>query len=266
MAIGREALRTAALEAGFVVFGVVLERGGPDYVPFLFTGLVPWRWFTSSLPHAGNSLVQGRGLMQQVYLPKVILPTVTILTDTVKFAFVFVVLLVFLRVYGCPLELSYLALPVVVLVQLLLVAAGSYLVAALVPFFQDLTFVVDYVLRLLFFVSGIFWSIDAVENEQYRYYLRLNPVASLLDAYRGILLAGEWPPAEPLLWIGLASLGGIAICGIAVYAFSGLVIDYIVVQHVGSAQFIRPMEAFMARVKISLTSVCAAGSTAGWPM
>ena len=51
--------------------------------------------------------------------------------------------------------------------------------------------------------------IDAVENEQYRYYLRLNPVASLLDAYRGILLAGEWPPAEPLLWIGLASLGGI---------------------------------------------------------
>lgn len=57
---------------------------------------------------------------------------------------------------------------------------------------------------------------------------------------------------EELRKVLLASLGGIAICGIAVYAFSGLVIDYIVVQHVGSAQFIRPMEAFMARVKISL--------------
>ncbi len=197
----------------YVVFGVVLERGSPDYVPFLFTGLVPWRWFTSSLPHAGNSLLQGRGLMQQVYLPKVVLPTVTILTDTVKFAFVFVVLLIFLLVYGCPLGLSCLALPLVVLVQMLLVAAASYIVAALVPFFRDLTFVVDYTLRLLFFVSGIFWSIDAVENEQYQHYLRLNPIASLLDAYRGILLEGEWPSASPLLWIGLVSLGGIY-CGV----------------------------------------------------
>jgi sec-independent protein translocase protein TatC len=57
---------------------------------------------------------------------------------------------------------------------------------------------------------------------------------------------------EELRKVLLASLGGIAICGIAVYAFSGVVIDWIVVQHVGSAQFIRPMEAFMARVKISL--------------
>ena len=193
----------------YVVFGMILERGGPDYVPFLFTGLIPWRWFTSSLPHAGNSLLQGRGLMQQVYLPKVVLPTVTILTDTVKFAFVFVVLLIFLQVYGCPLGLPYLALPGVILVQLLLVAAGSYIVAALVPFFRDLTFAVDYALRLLFFVSGIFWSIETVKNEQYQYYLRLNPVASLLDAYRKILLDGEWPSAAPLLWIALVSLGGI---------------------------------------------------------
>ncbi len=193
----------------YVVFGVILQRGGPDYVPFLFTGLVPWRWFTSSLPHAGNSLLQGRGLMQQVYLPKVVLPTVTILTDTVKFAFVFVVLLTFLQVYGCPLELPYLALPVVILVQLLLVAAGSYIVAGLVPFFRDLPFLVDYALRLLFFLSGIFWSIEAVENEQYQYDLWLNPVASLLDAYRKILLDGEWPPVVPLLWIALFSLGGI---------------------------------------------------------
>ena len=193
----------------YVVFGMILQRGGPDYVPFLFTGLIPWRWFTSSLPHAGNSLIQGRGLMQQVYLPKVVLPAVTILTDTVKFAFVFAVLLIFLRVYGCPLELPYLALPVVILVQMLLVTAGSYIVAGLVPFVRDLPFLVDYALRLLFFVSGIFWSIDTVENEQYQYYLRLNPVAALLDAYRKILLDGEWPPVAPLVWIAVFSLGGI---------------------------------------------------------
>ena len=58
-------------------------------------------------------------------------------------------------------------------------------------------------------MSGIFWSIETIKNEQYQYYLRLNPVASLLDAYRKILLDGEWPPVAPLLWIALFSLGGI---------------------------------------------------------
>ena len=57
---------------------------------------------------------------------------------------------------------------------------------------------------------------------------------------------------EELRRVLLASLGGVAICALAVYAFSGIVIDWVVVQHVGSAQFIRPMEAFMARIKISL--------------
>lgn len=66
---------------------------------------------------------------------------------------------------------------------------------------------------------------------------------------------GEMPfleHLEELRKVLLASLGGIALCALAVYAFSGIVIDWIVVQHVGSAQFIRPMEAFMARVKVSL--------------
>ncbi|MCA9728069.1 MAG: twin-arginine translocase subunit TatC [Candidatus Eisenbacteria bacterium] len=57
---------------------------------------------------------------------------------------------------------------------------------------------------------------------------------------------------EELRRVILGSLGAIVVCAIAVYAFSGTVIDWMVVQHVGSAQFIRPMEAFMARVKISL--------------
>jgi sec-independent protein translocase protein TatC len=57
---------------------------------------------------------------------------------------------------------------------------------------------------------------------------------------------------EELRRVLLASLGGIALCAALVYAFSGIVIDWVVVRHVGAAQFIRPMEAFMARIKVSL--------------
>ncbi|MCA9754161.1 MAG: twin-arginine translocase subunit TatC [Candidatus Eisenbacteria bacterium] len=50
----------------------------------------------------------------------------------------------------------------------------------------------------------------------------------------------------------LGALGAIVVCSIVAYVFSGPVVDFVVVQHVEQAQFLRPMEAFLARIKVSL--------------
>ncbi|MEZ4648949.1 MAG: twin-arginine translocase subunit TatC [Candidatus Eisenbacteria bacterium] len=50
----------------------------------------------------------------------------------------------------------------------------------------------------------------------------------------------------------LGALGAIVVCSLVAYAFSGPVVDFVVVQHVDQAQFLRPMEAFLARIKVSL--------------
>ena len=195
----------------YVVFGVLFQRGTENYVAFLFIGLVPWRWQTASLSHAGNSLIAGRNLMQQVHLPKVVFPMVSMLTDVVKFCFVFTILLIFLQIYGCPLGWPYLALPAVVLVQSMFIAASCFILAGIVPFAPDLQKFVDYLFRLLFFASGIFWSIDSINNPQYQFYLRLNPVAALIENYRSILLYNRWPSAGTLLTIALLSIAGASI-------------------------------------------------------
>lgn len=57
---------------------------------------------------------------------------------------------------------------------------------------------------------------------------------------------------EELRRVILGSIAAVMICSVAAYAFSGTIIDFIVVSHVGEAQFLRPMEAFVARIKVSL--------------
>ncbi len=57
---------------------------------------------------------------------------------------------------------------------------------------------------------------------------------------------------EELRRVILASLGALVICTILTYAFSGRLLDYIVVRTVGEAQFIRPMEPFLVRIKLAL--------------
>ena len=95
-----------------LVFGVFMKRGGPDFVPFLAVGVVVFRWFNVSVLRAANSLIQHKGLIQRIYVPKPIFPAVAVLADGAKVVFLFSTLLGFLWLWGAPHRLEvYSALP-----------------------------------------------------------------------------------------------------------------------------------------------------------
>ncbi|WP_201097460.1 ABC transporter permease [Thiocystis minor] len=189
----------------YLVFGLIFQRGGEGFVPFLLVGLVIWNWYKQTLSHAGNSILAGKGLMNQVHVPKLVFPTVTLLTDLTKFGFVFVLLLIFLWLSGDGIGRAYLALPLVLAVQLLFSVALAFLLAAVVPYLPDLKFLVENLLQLQFFASGVFFSTDDI-SERYQFWFYLNPMASLIHDYRNILLHNEWPAWGRLSFIALLSL------------------------------------------------------------
>lgn len=194
----------------YLVFGVIMKRGTPDYVQFLFVGLVPWRWLHTTVMHGSNSILAERSLMQQVYLSKLVFPSVSVLTDTFKFLVVFLLVLGFVWISGFPPNAAYLALPMVLVVQFLLVSALAILFASVGPLVPDIRIVLDNVVRLWFFLSGVFYDLDRFSPEA-QYYLRMNPMAVLLESYRDILLHGRWPDFVRLGWFSLLSLVILAI-------------------------------------------------------
>lgn len=192
----------------YIFFGILLGRKTDDFVPFLLVGLTAWQWFKSCLSHGAETILGAHHLMRQVYLPKVIFPIILILTDTVKFSFIFVLLLIFLWFYGYAVSLSYFALPLVLIVQLLFTTALTFVLAAIVPFLPDLRFVVENLLIAVFFMSGIILKAEAVP-EIYRDYYYLNPIVNIIESYRHILMHQIWPDWSALLTIGLLSGLGI---------------------------------------------------------
>lgn len=208
-------IEPALFMAGFyVVFAILLERRTADFAVFLLVGLTVWKWFASSIAHASGSILGNQGLMQQVYLPKIVFPVVVVLTDAVKFAVAFLVLLALLGFHGGVFGPAWLALPALLLIQLLLIGGFSCLAAALVPLVPDIRFLIDNVMFLMMFLSGIFFSREDIPaNLQTLFYL--NPMASLIEAYRGVLLANAWPsPSE---------MAAIAVAGAALLALAALV-------------------------------------------
>jgi lipopolysaccharide transport system permease protein len=192
----------------YVVFGVLMLRGGPDFAPFLLTGIVVWQWLERSALHGMGSIYGNGYLMNLIRMPKAYFPLVKIVVDTAKFGIVFLLLLVALWSLGYAPNIAYLALPLVMLAELVLIAGAAFLLAGLLPLLPDLKYLAEVVFRLGFFASGALFPLSRVP-EAYRDLYQLNPMVNLIEAYRAILMRGAWPDWGWLLVVtgtGLALL------------------------------------------------------------
>jgi lipopolysaccharide transport system permease protein len=189
----------------YFVFGVMLRTADAGYVPFLLVGLTVWQWFKSGVSHGGNAIWGNLNLIRQVKLSPLVFPCVQVLADSVKFLYIFALLLVLLWCTGYPPNPTYLGLVPLLLVELVFTLAIAYLVAAVIPLVPDLRFVIDQLLALLMFLSAVMFSADSMPPG-IRKVLMFNPIAALIGATRGILLHAQWPN-----WSELASACAISL-------------------------------------------------------
>src|SRR5690606_22455343 len=100
-----------------------------DFLVFLLCGQVPFLWFSRTITNGSASIEQGRGLMQQIKIPKIFFPLVTIFQDFFKAICVFILLLMFISAFGYFPNKAWISLPIVILVQLMMVSSLAVFVA-----------------------------------------------------------------------------------------------------------------------------------------
>lgn len=193
----------------YLVFAVFMNRGGEDYVVVLLAGLVLWQWFGNSIMHCTTAIQSALPLIRSVRVTPGVFPLATFMADSIKFTVVLVVLVVVLAILGHPPNPAWLAFPAVLLAEAMLSCGACLVVAAIIPFVPDLRFVVAPLLQGMFFLSGIFFTVDSVSPSM-RHWLEWNPMAVIIDCGRSILLYGAFPDVTRLgrvMLIGLAVLG-----------------------------------------------------------
>lgn len=203
----------------YLAFGVLLQRGGPNFISVLIVGITPWLLFNKVVLNAAVSIGKSLSLLKRSPFPRAVLPLASILEGVLQavfsFAAMFALLLAF-SVEPTAYWMGFLPLAAV----FLLIACGTALpLAAITPFFPDLGKVVTYLLRLLFFLSGVFYRIEDL-GASYQPYLRLNPIAVLIESLRNVLLDGEWPPWQPVAVIAGCGLAG-SILGLWLISYFG---------------------------------------------
>ena len=193
------------------VFSYVLVAKQPNlehYALFLFCGLLPWTWFSSSLLECSNVLISGGNLIKKVLFPAEVLPIVTVIANMVHFLLGLPILIVFLIYYKAPLQISELVwFPVVVLVQLVLTLAFALIVSALTVHFRDFKDILSNLVTFWFFATPIIYSMNDAPALG-RTVLNANPFTHLAVSYQEILyFPGNFGHWKWLIAVGAASVG-----------------------------------------------------------
>jgi lipopolysaccharide transport system permease protein len=199
------------------VFAVVLPNRSPDLQPyalFMFCGILPWTWFSSSLLESSNVLISGGNLIKKVLFPAEVLPIVTVLANMVHFFLGLPILGLFLLYYRhAPIGVvEILSFPAVVAVQLLLTLGLALIVSSLTVHFRDIKDILSNLMTFWFFATPIIYQMKDIPADR-RWLLNLNPFAHLAISYQEILFYpgpfGHWKWLIALLAasVGLFFLG-----------------------------------------------------------
>ncbi len=185
-----------------LVFAVYLRVPMEKYAVFLFTGLLPWLWFSSSLAHATGVIVGSGALVKRVLFPAEILPLVSVLSNLANLLLSLPLLFLFLLVFGIRPGPVLAFLPLILGIQLLLTVGLALPLSALNVHLRDIEQILSNLLVLLFFLSPILYPVSTVPvtlrlGEVFTVPLRplyfLNPVAGLIQAYQNVFFFGREP-------------------------------------------------------------------------
>lgn len=185
------------------VFQVIIKIDIPQYSSYVFTGLLVWNWFQTSLFQATGIIITSRPLIRQPGFPNAILPIVVVTTGLIHFVLALPILFIFLIIDGAKLTPILLALPLLQFIQFAVTVTFSYFLASLNVTFRDTQHTLGVLLQFLFYLTPIFYETSNIPD-RYWFIYGLNPMVHIVTSYRQILMWGTQPN-----WLALAIILGV---------------------------------------------------------
>lgn len=188
-----------------LLFSVWMRQNIPHYPYFVFIGLLPWIWFTTSVGAGASAISDRRDLLTKVRFPAQVLPATVVATNLANYLLSLPLLLILGLLFGHSPTWHVVLFPVVLFVQLWVTLALAYLFSAINVTFRDLQQILNNLLMMWFFVTPIFYRAESIPEHLRDVVLLANPMAVMVTSYQAIFYDGRVPALGPLaMWMGIA--------------------------------------------------------------
>jgi len=168
---------------------VVFSSGEPYFAAFVFIGLSLWDFFNRVVSQSPRLVVNNKEIVSKVYLPKYILLIEKIFVSFFKMLISLLLVVIMLFIYKVDISL-YVFNFIPILVVLVIVTFGiSSILLHFGVFVDDLSNLTSVGLKLVFYLSGIFYLVSTRLPEPYnKLLLWFNPLAYFIESSRNAIL------------------------------------------------------------------------------
>ncbi len=201
------------------VFTVLLgNQGIPNFPVFILIGILAWNLHTSCLASATTSVVSAAPLINKIYFPRIMLPASVVLANAVNFLLSMIAFVIIALIFSVHFTGSLLLFPVILAAQLLFSLGLAFIVSTLNVFYRDTQIILETIILAWFFLTPIFYRMEDLFPSYARLVYILNPVASIIEAYRAVLYLGGTPD---LYFLGrtFATCLAVAVVGFVVFQY-----------------------------------------------
>jgi lipopolysaccharide transport system permease protein len=176
-----------------VIFGNIAKIPTDGLPPFLFymCGTVIFSYFASCLSKTSDTFVSNAGMFGKVYFPRLAVPVSILISNLITFAIQFGFFLAFIAYFslrGTPVHTSWWVLltPVLLLIMAGLGLGFGIIVSSMTTKYRDLRFLVQFGVQLLQYVTPVIYPLSflATRSPKYVFLIRLNPLTSVVEAFR----------------------------------------------------------------------------------
>lgn len=176
-----------------LVFGKLAKLPSEGHAPYaimVFTAMLPWYFFATTLSESANAVVNNSAMISKVYFPRIIIPTAPVFVNLIDFVISFVIL-IGMMIYYRFIPNLHIGLMPLFLIQAGITALGlGYLIAALNVKYRDFRFVVPFIVQMGLYISPVGFSSQIIP-EEWRLIYSLNPMVGVIDGFRWMILGEQ---------------------------------------------------------------------------
>ncbi|MDQ1431293.1 MAG: type transport system permease protein [Actinomycetota bacterium] len=178
----------------FVNRVVNVDTHGAPYSVFVYLGLLPWTFFSSSVSRGGLVLVLESSVLNKVRCPREVFPVSAITVAGYDFALSVFVLGILFIITGYEPYTTAVWAPLFLVIQVAFCTGVALGLSILVVFIRDIGQAIPLLLQLGLFATPVAYDINAIPHEWQPLYAALNPLVGVIEGYRATILYGLQPP------------------------------------------------------------------------
>ena len=141
------------------MFGYVFKSNQQYFAIFVFIGITLWDFFNKSLLQSVKVIKANKPIVSKVYIPKFILLFVKMGVNGFKMCISLIIVVAMMIVWRVPVTWNVLYFIPILMTLIVLVFGFSCFLLHYGVFVEDLSNVLNIVLRFLFYLTGVFWNI-----------------------------------------------------------------------------------------------------------